>query len=271
MVKSTHPVKGLASTMAAGHATIAVLHPGEMGARLGAILVGRGHRVLAWSVGRSAATRRRAAGAGIEEAASLAELAESAEVALSLVPPDAAEATAEAFAAAAAPGSPPLYADLNSIGPDLARRIAARLEARGIPCVDGALHGQARQLPAGGVLYLSGEGAPRVAALFGGEIETRLLGPEIGAASLQKLLLSCVSKSMVALCIEVGAAAQQARAFPAFWEAVGRFYPELAAAVERMGPTLPRHAVRRAVELAEAEAWLRASGGEPGFAAESRR
>src|SRR5262249_23108032 len=76
MRESKHSVKGTASPMAArGRATIAVLHPGEMGARLGAILVGRGHRVLAWSAGRSDATRCRAAAAGIEEAASLAELA----------------------------------------------------------------------------------------------------------------------------------------------------------------------------------------------------
>ena len=252
-------------------ATIAILHPGEMGARIGEILAARGHRLLTWSAARSAATRRRATRARFTEVASLEELAALADVAISLVPPDAAEPTAHAFAEAAPPDAAPLFADLNSIGPEIARRIAARLGARGIPCVDGALHGQAQRLPAGGVLYLSGEHAPRLAALFGAALETRLLGPEIGAASLQKLLLSCVSKAMVALCLEVGAAAQDARAWPAFWEALGRFYPELAASVERMGPTLPRHAARRATELAEAEAWLLASGREPGFAGASRR
>ena len=251
--------------------TIAILHPGEMGARIGEILAERDHRVLAWSAERSAATRRRADRAGFAEVASLGELAARAEVAISLVPPDAAVETARAFADAAPPGSAPLFADLNSIGPEIARGIAARLGARGIPCVDGALHGQAQRLPAGGVLYLSGEHAPRIAALFDGAVETRILGPEIGAASLQKLLLSCVSKAMVALCLEIGAAAQDARAWPAFWEALAHFYPELAASVERMGPTLPRHAARRASELAEAEAWLHASGREPGFAAASRR
>jgi 3-hydroxyisobutyrate dehydrogenase-like beta-hydroxyacid dehydrogenase len=251
--------------------TIAILHPGEMGARIGEVLAARGHRVLVWTQGRSPATRRRAEAAGFCEVASLSALANRAEIALSLVPPAAAEATAQVFADALAPGAAPLFADLNSIGPDPVRRIAERLGARGIPCVDGALHGQAQRLPAGGVLYLSGVHASRVAALFDAAIETRLLGSEIGAASLLKLLLSCVSKSMVALCFELGAAAQEALAWPAFWEAVTRFYPELASAVERMGPTLPRHAVRRAVELAQAETWLRATGRDPGFAAASRR
>ena len=259
------------NTAKRARATIAILHPGEMGARLGELLAARGHRVLAWSAGRSAATRERAARAGLAPVDSLAELAARCEVALSLVPPDAAEPTARAFAAAVASGRAPLFADLNSIGPDVARRIAALLEARGIACADGALHGQAARLPAGGVLFLAGVHAPRVAALFEGALEMRLLGPEIGAASLVKLLLSCVSKSMVALCLEAGAAAQDARSLPAFWDALEHFYPELALAVQRMGPTLPRHAARRAVELAHAEAWLRSAGREPGFAAASRR
>ena len=254
------------------HATIAILHPGEMGVRIGELLAARGHRVLAWTCERSGATRERAARAGLAEVGSLAELAAQAEVALSLVTPDAALATAHAFADAVAPGAAaPLYADLNSIGPDLARRIAAGLEARGIACADGALHGQAARLPAGGVLFLAGAQAPRVAALFDAVLETRIVGAEPGAASLVKLLLSCVSKSMVALCLEAGAAAQEARAWPAFWAALARFYPELAESVERMGPTLPRHAARRAVELAQAEAWLGAAGRDAGFAAASRR
>ena len=41
--------------------TIAVLHPGEMGAGVAAQLVSAGHRVLWCSAGRSAATRKRAA------------------------------------------------------------------------------------------------------------------------------------------------------------------------------------------------------------------
>ena len=46
--------------------TIALLHPGEMGAALGACLVARGLRVLWVSQGRSAATGKRAEAAGLE-------------------------------------------------------------------------------------------------------------------------------------------------------------------------------------------------------------
>lgn len=52
--------------------TIALLHPGEMGAAIGAGLRAQGHRVLWASAGRGAATRQRAADAGLEDAATLA-------------------------------------------------------------------------------------------------------------------------------------------------------------------------------------------------------
>jgi len=45
--------------------TVALLHPGEMGAAIGACLGGRGLRVVWASAGRSAATRTRAKAAGL--------------------------------------------------------------------------------------------------------------------------------------------------------------------------------------------------------------
>src|SRR5207245_1283970 len=51
--------------------TVAVLHPGEMGAAMGACLAARGLRVVWASDGRGAATRSRAGAAGIEDLGSL--------------------------------------------------------------------------------------------------------------------------------------------------------------------------------------------------------
>ena len=67
--------------------TIALLHPGDMGAALGACLVSNGHRVVWASAGRSAATRARAAGAGLEDLKSMARAVEAAEIAFSVCPP----------------------------------------------------------------------------------------------------------------------------------------------------------------------------------------
>jgi hypothetical protein len=250
--------------------TVGILHAGEMGAQLAERLRLRGHAVLGVQVGRSAATRGRARAAGIEDAGSLRALAARADVLLSLVPPDAAEATARAVAAALPEaGRAPLYAELNSIGPALARRLSGLLAHPGARFVDGAIHGQARQLQDRAVLFLSGPAAPQLAPLFDRVVAVRLLGDEIGAASGMKMLLSCLSKSLVALCLEVGA--QQAEVWPAFWEQVERFYPELAAAAAGMAASLPRHASRRAAELRQAEATLRGLGCDGRIVRESRR
>lgn len=52
--------------------TIALLHPGEMGAAIGAGLVARGHRVVWAPAGRGAATRKRAENSGLEDVETLA-------------------------------------------------------------------------------------------------------------------------------------------------------------------------------------------------------
>src|SRR5260370_23526464 len=67
--------------------TIALLHPGEMGAAVGACLVARGLRVLWVSQGRSPATRARAQAAGLEQCESLDPALAAAAVVLSVCPP----------------------------------------------------------------------------------------------------------------------------------------------------------------------------------------
>ncbi|HVQ92461.1 MAG TPA: NAD(P)-binding domain-containing protein, partial [Mycobacteriales bacterium] len=78
---------------------IGVVHPGQMGASVGAAAAACGHEVYWASAGRSAASRARAAAAGLADAGSLAELAGRVEVLLSIVPPDAAGAVAAEVAA----------------------------------------------------------------------------------------------------------------------------------------------------------------------------
>jgi len=51
--------------------TIALLHPGEMGAAIGACLAKRGPKIVWASAGRGAATRSRAKAAGLEDLDSL--------------------------------------------------------------------------------------------------------------------------------------------------------------------------------------------------------
>ena len=70
--------------------TVAILHPGEMGAAIGAGLAAHGHRVVWVSAGRGSATRRRADENGLEDVETLARAAREADIAFSVCPPHAA-------------------------------------------------------------------------------------------------------------------------------------------------------------------------------------
>src|SRR5206468_592845 len=94
--------------------TVALLHPGEMGAAIGACLHGRGLRVVWASAGRSAATRSRANAAGLEDLGALERALGVADIVLSVCPPHGALALAREVAGHGFKG---VYVDANAISP----------------------------------------------------------------------------------------------------------------------------------------------------------
>src|SRR5881628_3659825 len=70
--------------------TIGLLNPGEMGSVVGAAVRSGGSRVLWAGEGRSAATRKRASEARLEDAGSVSALVAASDVILSVCPPAAA-------------------------------------------------------------------------------------------------------------------------------------------------------------------------------------
>ena len=121
--------------------TVGLLHPGEMGAAVGAVLRGRGLRVLWASEGRSAGTRERAAAAGLEDGGSAAELAGS-DVLLSVCPPHAALDVARSVGRFEG-----LYVDANAVAPATARKVAEIVSAAGGELVDGGIVGSPPREP----------------------------------------------------------------------------------------------------------------------------
>src|SRR3954465_9340942 len=111
---------------------LGLLHPGEMGGALGARLRERGHDVLWASDGRSAATRDRAAVAGLRDAGSVAALAKQSDVVLSVCPPHAALEVARAVA-----GFGGVFVDANAIAPATVETVRAVVEEGGGRFVDG--------------------------------------------------------------------------------------------------------------------------------------
>jgi len=158
--------------------------------------------VLWASQGRSEATGRRAAGAGLADVEDIASMAAAADTVISVCPPHGAEALADMVAGAGFAGC---YVDANAVSPATARRIAARFENY----VDGGLIGPPAVRSGTTRLYLSGPDAPRVAARFeGSPLEPRVLGGEgPGTASALKMAYASWTKGTSALLAAVAAMA----------------------------------------------------------------
>ncbi|HEV2374186.1 MAG TPA: DUF1932 domain-containing protein [Streptosporangiaceae bacterium] len=191
---------------AAGHGVSAagLVHPGEMGAAVGACLAGRGLRVLWASQGRSRATAGRATAAGLVDAGTVAEVAAGAEVMLSVCPPHAALDVARSLA-----GFRGLYVDANATSPATSREVGRVVTDGGATFVDGGIIGGPPRTPGGCRLYLSGPEAGRVAALFEGTaLEARVVGEDAGAASAVKMAYAAWTKGSAALLLTARALAR---------------------------------------------------------------
>ncbi|HYU70580.1 MAG TPA: DUF1932 domain-containing protein [Burkholderiales bacterium] len=186
--------------------TVALLHPGEMGAAIGACLGGRGLRVVWASAGRSAATRSRAKAAGLEDLGPLERALGAANIVLSVCPPHGALALAREVAGHGFSG---IYIDANAISPATVRNIGRLVEASKATFVDGGIIGPPPIPGASSRIYLSGERARDIAALFAGSsLEAIPLEGPAGAASALKACYAAWTKGATALLAAIRALAE---------------------------------------------------------------
>jgi 3-hydroxyisobutyrate dehydrogenase-like beta-hydroxyacid dehydrogenase len=200
-----------------------------MGSSVGAAAREGGARVLFASEGRGEATRQRGREMGLEDVGTLAALLEASECVVSVCPPHAAEAQAKSVASLGFQG---VYADVNAIAPATARGIAHVVEEAGASFVDGGIVGPPARQPGTTRLYLSGEEAGRIAALFTrGPLEAIVLPGPPGAASALKVCFAAYTKGSTALLAAIRALAAQE---PKAWRFVGEM-EELASAFAAAG------------------------------------
>ena len=187
--------------------TIAVLHPGEMGAAIGAGLLARGHRVVWASDGRGAASRKRAASSGLEDVGTLERAARASDIVFSVCPPHGAMELARAVAACGFGG---VYVDANAVSAETARAVGHTVEAAGASFVDAGIIGPP-PLPGASVrLYVCGSRAAEIAALFEGCIMRAIaLDGPVGAASALKVCYAAWNKGATALLAGIRALAEQ--------------------------------------------------------------
>ena len=182
---------------------LGLLHPGEMGASVGAAAQSAGAEVLWASEGRSRATRERAESAGFHDAGDLRALLGRSEAVLSVCPPHCALDLAGEVAEAGLTG---LYVDANAVAPATSRGVEGMIVGAGGSYVDGGIIGPPAREPGSTRLYLSGARADEVAALFEGSV----LGAEVidaiaGSASALKMAYAAWTKGSDALLLAVRA------------------------------------------------------------------
>jgi len=193
--------------------TIAILHPGEMGATVGAAVSGPGRRVIWCSEGRSSRTAARAQAFGLEDVGSLSTAVKEADLVLSVCPPQFADDVADEVVALGYIG---LYADLNAIAPPKAEGIARRIEAAGATYIDGGIVGspmrtkEGRPVRTGGNtrVYLSGPAASEIRPVFDSSVmEPVVMEGVVTVASALKMAYASYSKVHAALIAAVVAVA----------------------------------------------------------------
>jgi 3-hydroxyisobutyrate dehydrogenase-like beta-hydroxyacid dehydrogenase len=259
-----------------GKAQVGLLHPGEMGAAVGACLVATGHPVFWASTGRGPVTAARAEAAGLRDAATVGALARQADVILSICPPDAALDVARSVAGSAAPGFGGVYVDANAISPGTAGEIARIVEAGGGHYVDGGIIGLPPSVPGRTRLYLSGARAAEVRHLFAGTpLDARVIGGDLTgggltgggltAASALKMAYAGWTKGTAALILAVRGLARAAGVEDALLAEWRESQPELAGRSQRAASSAATKGWRWTGEMEEIAASMAAAGLPRGF------
>jgi len=234
---------------------VGLLHPGAMGAALGAALVGNGHEVLWVSDGRSAETRARAEADALTDVVTIDALAAGSDVVISICPPEHAATVASAVRAAGFDG---VLVDANAISPETAKTIA--------PTVDGGVIGGPPRVAGTTRLYLSGPRAADVAALFAGSVlDAPVLDDQIGTASALKMTYAAYTKGLAALLIALRNTASANGVDQYLLDEWAISQPDLAAISEIAAANAGPKAWRWIAEMEEIAATFAAAGQPDGF------
>ncbi len=181
--------------------TVALLHPGNMGATIGTAAATSGARVVWVSDQRSKATRDRARQAGLVDAENLANALRGSDVVLSVCPPHAATDVAQNVAEHKFKG---VYVDANAVSRATAEQIGEIVTRAGASFVDGGIIGSPVKRAGTTRLYLSGARAPEVSELFSASLlDARAIGTQPGAASALKVAYAAWTKCTDALLLAI--------------------------------------------------------------------
>jgi 3-hydroxyisobutyrate dehydrogenase-like beta-hydroxyacid dehydrogenase len=236
--------------------TIAILAPGAMGSAVARRLSENGARVLTSLKGRSEATRKRAADAGMIGVDD--DAIADADIILSIVPPGEAVALAERLAPRIARREKkPLVVDCNAVNVDTVQKIAEIIGSAQAPFVDAGIIGFPPQ-PGGKspAFYMSGEYAKDAAVLGQLGLDVRVVEGPVGAASALKMSYAGIVKGLAGIGSAMVIAATQAGAADALRAELAQSQPAILARLDIALPDMIPKAYRWVAEMREISGFL---------------
>jgi 3-hydroxyisobutyrate dehydrogenase-like beta-hydroxyacid dehydrogenase len=236
--------------------TVGLLHPGEMGAAVGAVLREQGRRVVWAAEGRSAETLARADAAGLADVGSPGEVGRS-DVVLSIRPPHAALEVARSVGPFEG-----VFVDANATSPATARAVAEVVRGAGGRYVDGGIVGSPPREDGTTRLYLAGEGAEEVRELFAGSVLEARVVPN---ASALKMAYAAWTKGTAALLLAIRELARAEGVEDALLAEWDLSQPELRERHERAARSAEAKGWRWVGEMQETAASFEADGLPGGF------
>ena len=243
--------------------TVALLHPGNMGATIGAAAVTSGARVVWASYERSRATHERAKEAGLVDVESLINAVRESDVVLAVCPPHAALELAQNVAHQEFSG---IYVDANAVSRATAEHIGEIVTKAGATFVDGGIIGPPVKRAGTTRLYLSGVHAPEVAELFSSSmLDARPIGDMPGSASALKVVFAAWTKCTDALILAIRALAAREGVEKALVDEWSLSQPDLERRSIRAAAVAAPKAWRYVGEMQEIAATFEAAGLPAGF------
>jgi 3-hydroxyisobutyrate dehydrogenase-like beta-hydroxyacid dehydrogenase len=234
--------------------SVGVIHPGAMGVTVALAARSTGSGVLCTSEGRSGETLDRANAAGLVVMSTLAEVVNESDVLISVCPPSAALALAQAVSDLGFSGT---YLDANAVAPTTMRAVS---ELFG-DFVDGGIVGPPATRPATTRLFLSGENAAKVGSIFQeSNLEPVVLDAGAGAASALKMCYAAWTKGTSAMLLAIRALATFEGVDEALLVEWARSQPGLVGRAEAMAPAVSAKAWRFSGEMAEIASTFSAAG-----------
>jgi 3-hydroxyisobutyrate dehydrogenase-like beta-hydroxyacid dehydrogenase len=221
-----------------------------MGSGVGKRLVENGIEVRTSLAGRSDATVARAKAAGMVGVSD--EQIAAADIILSILPPGDALGLAERLAPVLrAAAKKPVFVDCNALDPATVVRIGRVVQETGATFVDGGIVGGPPRTGYSPRIYLSGEGADRVAELTKYGLEMPIQPGPIGAASAMKMSYAGITKGFTALGAAMMLAASRAGTAEALKAELSSSQPQLFAWLTRQVPNMYSKAYRWVAEMEE--------------------